>query len=69
MDTTTKIKVLMAKYGMNGTQLAAKLGMTQSNLSKKMSKGKFSIDEMEQIAKVFNAKYESTFILEDGEKI
>ena len=69
MDTTTKIKMLMARYGMTGTELAARLEMTQSNLSKKLSKGKFSFDEMEQIAKVFNAEYESTFILEDGEKI
>lgn len=69
MNVSTKIKMLMAIHEMTGTQLAAKLGMTQSNFSKKMSKGKFSIEEMERIAEVFNARYEASFILENGDKV
>ena len=69
MDTTTKIKILLAKNGMTATQLAEKIGMSQSNLSKKMGKGTFSIDELDSIARVFSAKYEGFFFLEDGEKI
>lgn len=69
MNATTKIKMLMTVHEMTGTQLAAKLGMTQSNFSKKMSKGKFSMEEMERIAKVFNAEFEVTFRLDNGKKI
>lgn len=69
METSKKIKVLMARNETTGTQLAEKLGMTQSNFSKKLSKGKFSVADLERIAEILGAKYEGFFILEDGRKI
>lgn len=66
---TTKIKMLLARYDMTAKELAEKIGMQQPTLSKKLTKGKFTVEEMEKIAKVFNAKYEVHFVLEDGEKI
>lgn len=69
MDTTTKIKTLLVKYNMTATQLADKLGISQSTLSKKMKKGDYYESELKKIAEVFNLTYEGFFIFKDGDRL
>lgn len=68
MDMTKKIKILLVKHDMTALQLSEVTGISQSNLSKKMNKNKFSIEDLEKIAKAFNATYEGYFALENGDK-
>lgn len=69
MAMSQKIKILLVKKGMNVSQLAAIMGTSQPNLSKKMSRDNFSEKDLEEIAKALDVKYEGFFFLEDGDKI
>lgn len=51
------------------TELAQKLGVTQSNLSQRLKTGKFTQDELSNIATLLNCTYQSIWILPDGTKL
>ncbi len=65
----TKIKMVLVKKGMNVVQLAELLGTTPQNLYKKFKRGNFSEQELIDIARVLEVKYEGIFTLDDGTKI
>ncbi|AHN22027.1 helix-turn-helix domain-containing protein [Lysinibacillus varians] len=69
MGMATKIKMLMAAKDLNITQLAEKMGTSQSNLSKKLKRDNFSEKELQEIADILGIKFEAHFVLEDGTKI
>ena len=54
MNITKKIKLLLVENEMTATQLAKKIGTTQSNLSKKMKNESYTISDLEKIAEVLN---------------
>ena len=54
---------------MSLTELAEKLGMSQQNLSKRLKVGKFTQEELEDIAKALGAKYISGFEFPNGSRI
>lgn len=54
MNITKKIKLLLVENEMTATQLAEKIGTTQSNLSKKMKNESYSVSDLEKIAEVLN---------------
>lgn len=54
MNITKKIKLLLVENEMTATQLAEKIGTTQSNLSKKMKNGSYTVSDLEKIAEVLN---------------
>ena len=54
---------------MSLTELAGKLGMSQQNLSKRLKVGKFTQEELEEIAKALGAKYVSSFEFPNGTRI
>lgn len=66
---STKIKMLIASKNMTISDLSAKMGTTQPNLSAKLKRDNFSERELIQIADVLEVKYEANFILEDGRRI
>ena len=51
-----QIKILLVKRKMTVTTLAEKLGISQSNLSNKLKRDNFSVNELKQIAKVLNCE-------------
>ena len=69
MGMATKIKMLMAAKDLNITQLAEKMGTSQSNLSKKLKRDNFSEKELQEISDILGIKFEAHFVLEDGTKI
>ena len=69
MGMATKIKMLMAAKDLNITQLAEKMGTSQSNLSKKLKRDNFSEKELQEIADILGIKFEAHFVLEEGTKI
>ncbi|MEK4230738.1 helix-turn-helix domain-containing protein [Solibacillus sp. FSL H8-0538] len=52
MNITKKIKMLLVERDMTATQLAEKIDTTQSNLSKKMKNGSYTVADLEKIAEV-----------------
>lgn len=52
MNITKKIKLLLVENEMTATQLAEKIGTTQSNLSKKMKNESYTVADLEKIAEV-----------------
>lgn len=64
-----KIKILCGRRNITLSQLAEKLGTSVQNISNKLARDNFSEKELQQIAKALECKYETVFILDDGEKI
>ncbi len=54
MNITKKIKLLLVENEMTATQLAEKIGTTQSNLSKKMKNESYTVSDLEKIAEVLD---------------
>ena len=69
MDTTKKVKKLLVEFDITATQLAEMIGTSQPNLSKKMKNNSLSVEDLENIAKALNVKFELNFELENGDKI
>lgn len=61
MDLTKEIKKMLVDKDMNATQLAEKIGTTQSNLSKKMANGSYSVADLEKIAEALDMMMEIRF--------
>ena len=66
-----KDKVLLAckANDMTLTELAMKLGVTQPTLSNRLKTGKFTQDELSNIAKILNSEYQPLWILPVGTKL
>lgn len=68
MGMAKKIKLLMVERDVTAGKLAEMMGTSQSNISNKLKRDNFSENELEEIAKILEAKYEAHFVLEDGRK-
>ena len=64
-----RVKASCDLAGIRITELAKRLGTSQQNLSKRLKVGKFTQDELNEIAKALGAKYISVFEFPDGTKI
>ena len=64
-----KVKASCELAGMSLTELAEKLGMSQQNFSKRLKVGKFTQEELEEIAKALGANYISVFEFPNGTRI
>ena len=64
-----RVKASCELAGMSLTELAEKLGMSQQNFSKRLKVGKFTQEELEEIAKVLGANYISVFEFPNGTRI
>ena len=64
-----KVKASCELAGMSLTELAEKLGMSQQNFSKRLKVGKFTQEELEEIANALGAKYISVFEFPNGTRI
>ena len=64
-----RVKAACELAGMSLTELAEKLGMSQQNFSKRLKVGKFTQEELEEIAKALGANYISVFEFPNGTRI
>lgn len=69
LTTSEKIKIILGRKDMSMSDLAEKLGQTRQNLHNKMKRDNFSESELKEIAEALEIKFESYFVLENGEKI
>lgn len=64
-----KIEMACTVAGINKTELAKKLGMTQPAFSQRLKTGKFSDEDFQNIAKALDAEYFSGFKFNNGTEI
>lgn len=69
MNVSQKIKMALTYKNMSLRKLADELNTTPQNLSQKLKRNSLNENEINEIAKILNAKYENNFIFEDGTKI
>lgn len=69
INTSEKIRYALIKQKMNIGELADKTGQSRQNLSNKLTRGKFTTQELEAIAAAMGISFEAYFVLPDGTKI
>lgn len=70
MAMAEKVRILLVKRKITVTDLAKRLGMSQSNLSNKLSRDNFSEKELREIAEALNCDLDIRFTLRDtGEQV
>lgn len=58
----------MLHAGINITELAKRFGTSQPNMTKRLKVGKFTKEELNQIAEILGCDYISTFKFPDGKE-
>lgn len=69
MTTSDMIRELCEKKNISLAELARCIGQSPQNFNKKLKRGTVSFEEMMEIAKALNVKFEQAFILPGGEKV
>lgn len=70
MAMAEKVRILLVKRKITVTDLAKRLGMSQSNLSNKLNRDNFSEKELQEIAEALNCDLDIRFTLRDtGEQV
>ena len=70
MAMAKKVRILLVKRKITVTDLAKRLGMSQSNLSNKLSRDNFNEKELQEIAEALNCDLDIGFTLRDtGEQV
>lgn len=70
MAMAEKVRILLVKRKITVTDLAKRLGMSQSNLSNKLSRDNFNEKELQEIAEALNCYLDIGFTLRDtGEQV
>lgn len=65
MAMAEKVRILLVKRKITVTDLAKRLGMSQSNLSNKLSRDNFNEKELQEIAEALNCDLDIGFTLRD----
>lgn len=68
MAMAEKVRILLVKRKITVTDLAKRLGMSQSNLSNKLSRDNFNEKELQEIAEALNCDLDIGFTLRDTGK-
>lgn len=70
MAMAEKVRILLVKRKITVTDLAKRIGMSQSNLSNKLSRDNFNEKELQEIAEALNCDLDIGFTLRDtGEQV
>lgn len=64
-----RVKASCELAGISITELAERMGTSQQNLSKRLKVGKFTQEELEEMASYIGCKYISLFEFPDGKRI
>ena len=69
LSTAEKIRVILKRKGMTVSQLAELTGQSRQNLSQKLERDNFGEEELRKLAEKMGVRYESYFVLENGDKM
>lgn len=67
MQTTKTIRRVLLELETTGAQLAARLGVTPSNISQKMVRDNWSVSDLADIAAALGCGFSVSFHLPDGQ--
>ena len=69
LSTAEKIRVILKRKGMTVSQLAEMTGQSRQNLSQKLERNNFGEDELRAFAEKMGVRYESCFVMENGDRL
>lgn len=69
MTLQQKVKAACDVAGISLTELGKRIGMSQASISQRLKTGKFTKEELEQMAGALGCEYVSYFEFPDGTKI
>ena len=69
MTAKQVIEMALAYQGITNSELARRLGWSPQLLNKRLTTGKFTVDEWDLISKALGAKSRVGFIFPDGKEI
>ncbi len=69
MTTSEQIRVLCVRTGISLSELARRINQTPQNFSAKLKRNTVTQEELNQIAKVLDVRYEQYFVLSNGEQV
>ena len=69
MNIKQKVLVACDIAGISMTELGRRLGMSQSAFSQRLKTGKFTQEELENMANILGCKYISVFQFPDGKRV
>lgn len=69
MATSEQVKILCVKLGISVSELARLYGSSPQAFSQKLKREGFTPAELKDIAEAAGCKYESSFLLPNGEKV
>lgn len=69
MNTADLVKKLCDEEDVSMAELARRIGQSRQNFYKKLRRDTLTVNELQQIAKAFNATFDQSFILPSGEKL
>lgn len=69
MNIKQKVLVACDIAGISMTELGRRLGMSQSAFSQRLKTGKFTQEELENMADILGCKYISVFQFPDGKRV
>lgn len=69
MTVKQLVEMAVAYADISNAELARRLGWSQQLLYKRLSTGKFSMDDWEKIADALGAKVKISFVFPDGNEV
>lgn len=69
MSVSEQIKILCVKLNMSVSELARMCGTSPQAFSQKMKREGFTPAELKEVAEKAGCKYETAFVLPDGQKV
>lgn len=69
LSTSEKIRIILKRKGMTVSRLAELTGQSRQNLTQKLDRNNFGESELRDLAEKMGVRYESYFVLEDGNKL
>jgi transcriptional regulator with XRE-family HTH domain len=69
MNVAEQIKVLCVRCKVSEAELARRLGKSPQSFNAKMKRESFTVEDLEQIAKVLNVEFKRSFVLDNGDEV
>ena len=69
LSTSEKIRIILKRKGMTLVQLAEATQQSRQNLSQKLERDNFGEQELRMYAEKMGVRYESYFVMDNGEKL
>ena len=69
LSTAEKIRIILKRKSMTVKELAEMTGQSRQNLTQKLDRDNFSEREIREMAEKMGVRFESHFILENGDQL